>query len=330
MKITTQTDQNGLSLTWDEVTNAASYEVKICDQNLSETYVDTTVLTPELANIRPPQDPTEEPHEKENSFYNQETITVRAIVTALDADGNLLDAFEEPISFSAAAIAPMSAGITGTAPCGWTHTHSANEITAGTLPLNRGGTGATNAAGAMRSLTITNLGAHNPATLHVAALTDNWGQSGHLSLTQLRGLLGITSQPTGPNLAVGSVVNAQMQLSQADSMAMMLVTHNPFQFHWHYSSGEHASGTWLNSMQTRQVEIPAGWLQFDGVRYAIRRVPATGGWIAVSGRFRIASNNSWCPSWRWSERPSSWENAVTRALSAADMSAPSPSVIRFA
>ena len=348
MKITALTDQHGqLSLSWDEIADAASYEVKICNQDMSETYVDTTVSVPELTHVHLPQEAAGDTHENESEFHekvneaykiveeaheSQEIIIARAIISALGPECQQLETFDELITTTAAGIAPLSAGGTGSAPCGWTHTHNTSDITAGTLPINRGGTGATNAATAMRNIANTVLGAQIPSNLNVITATNGFVQSGHISLTQLRGLLDIADTPIGPNIPVGSVISAQIQLHQSDTMAMMLAMPNPPAFSQMIAPNSFAngSGVWISRMIGNQIEIPAGWLQFDGVRYAIRRTAPTGGWMAVSGRFNITNNNSWCPSWKWSQTPTTWQNAIERSMMCADLSAPSPLIRRFA
>jgi len=70
------------------------------------------------------------------------------------------------------------------------HNHSASNITSGTLPISRGGTGATDAGNALRALCRND--ATNSSPTHVLTLASNsWANTGQSSVAQLRTAMGI-------------------------------------------------------------------------------------------------------------------------------------------
>lgn len=77
----------------------------------------------------------------------------------------------------------VDGGIEGVAAS--SHNHSASNITSGTLPVARGGTGATDNAGILR-----NLHPNGSVTNYIATFGDNWSNGGHCTPEQLRIAMG--------------------------------------------------------------------------------------------------------------------------------------------
>jgi|GEM_PF-3001457 len=97
MKLTLSTNQHGqMTLFWDEVPGASSYDLKVCSADFETVYVDTNVLTPECT----------------HDFFVNETGDAGIMISALDSSGQAMESFNQVMGISATSFG-------GQTPCGW-------------------------------------------------------------------------------------------------------------------------------------------------------------------------------------------------------------------